>query len=465
MKRIACFCIPAHGHTNPILPVLKELVQRGNEVRFYSFEEFRRKIEQTGAQFVSCDRFLETLNAQEEARLKQVSATEMSIQAIRITKAMDGFLDEEFQTFQPDVIFTDSACFWGKLTAAKHQIPMVVSTSTFAFNQISAQYMKNSLKEIADLVFGLPRVMKELKTLEPLGYHISNPLSLVQSDNQTDSIVYTSHRFQPYADSFSDHYLFAGPSTFSSAVPSKNSSRPLVYISMGTVINDRPDFYRNCIEGLKDLPVEGIISCGTATDISSFGELPKNIQIFPSVDQPEVLSKASAFISHCGMNSTSESLYMAAPMILYPQTNEQNAAARRVYELGAGIYLKDDSAEGIRNAVKQILSDPSYQKDAELCSSDFRSCPGPKGAADFIEQAPHPSSGQDPLVPLNRENWKFQTAYWLCAAVLILITGLLSGWKYVWLTGILCWTLSGPAGKLFQKHTSEKLFHNERTVK
>ncbi len=25
------------------------------------------------------------------------------------------FLDKEFQSFQPDVVYTDSVCFWGKL--------------------------------------------------------------------------------------------------------------------------------------------------------------------------------------------------------------------------------------------------------------------------------------------------------------------------------------------------------------
>lgn len=43
MKKIAVFCIPAHGHTNPMLPVAEELVRRGDEVRFYSFEDFRKK--------------------------------------------------------------------------------------------------------------------------------------------------------------------------------------------------------------------------------------------------------------------------------------------------------------------------------------------------------------------------------------------------------------------------------------
>ena len=49
MKSIMFFCIPAHGHHNPTFPVVKELVNRGNTVRFYSFNEFKEKVEATGA--------------------------------------------------------------------------------------------------------------------------------------------------------------------------------------------------------------------------------------------------------------------------------------------------------------------------------------------------------------------------------------------------------------------------------
>ena len=146
MRKAAFFCIPAHGHTNPMLPVAAELVKRGSRVRFYSFDVVKEKIEATGAEFVSCDAFLPALSEQEEAGLKRVSTTEMTIQDIRITLGMDSFLDEEFKTFQPDVVYSDSVCFWGKLNAWKHQVPLVVSTSTFAFNQLSSQYMKNSPK-------------------------------------------------------------------------------------------------------------------------------------------------------------------------------------------------------------------------------------------------------------------------------------------------------------------------------
>ena len=296
MKRVAFFCIPAHGHTNPMLPVAAKLVSRGNTVRFYSFNEFKSKIEATGAEFISCDSYLPKLTKMEEAELKNVSVTEMTIQGIRTTLAMDMFLHNEFMSFKPDVVYTDSICFWGKLNALKHGVPMVVSTSTFAFNQMSAQYMKNSLKELADMIFGLPKISKELKKLKPYGYYVRSALSLVQSDNNTDSVVYTSRRFQPYAQSFSKHYAFIGPSVFSKNEPDKEKKRPLIYISLGTIINNRPDFYSRCMEALKDQNADIIISCGNTMDREVLGVLPDNVQVYPYPGKITLLSTASRAI-------------------------------------------------------------------------------------------------------------------------------------------------------------------------
>ncbi len=451
MKKVAFFCIPAHGHTNPMLPVAAELMKRGNTVRFYSFNEFKDRINATGAEFIPCDAYLSELSVKEEKGLKNVSATEMTIQDIRITLSLNSFLDEEFKTFKPDVVYTDSVCFWGKLNALKHHVPMVVSTSTFAFNQLSSQYMKNSPRELADMILGLPRVSKELKKLEPYGYHVKGALSLIQSDNLTDSVVYTSRRFQPYSESFSDHYAFVGPSVFSNAVPDKTKERPLVYISLGTVINDRPDFYAKCIKALHDQNIDVVISCGKAMDIDTLGPLPGNIRVYLDVDQLDILSKADAFITHCGMNSVSESLYMAAPMALYPQTNEQKAVARRVTEIGAGTVLNDDSVEGIRYCVREILDNSAYGKAAEECSVDFRSCAGPEGAAEFIENAPHSSNGIDVIGELNKSAVKFQLIYLAVVIAIINLVGFLVSWKYVWIIGLAAGILSHPIGKAIQK--------------
>ena len=53
--KIAWFCIPAHGHTNPTLGLVRALTAAGHQVFYFSFEMFREKIEAAGAEFIGCD--------------------------------------------------------------------------------------------------------------------------------------------------------------------------------------------------------------------------------------------------------------------------------------------------------------------------------------------------------------------------------------------------------------------------
>ena len=46
--KIAWFCIPAHGHTNPTLGLVKTLTDAGHQIWYFSFEEFREKIDTEG---------------------------------------------------------------------------------------------------------------------------------------------------------------------------------------------------------------------------------------------------------------------------------------------------------------------------------------------------------------------------------------------------------------------------------
>ena len=387
--RIMWFCIPAFGHTNPTVEFARELARRGHDIRYYSFESFRQRIEATGAAFVPCDRFLPPLTAESERRLKRVSTTEMSVQSFRTTANMDATLTRDIEAFHPDLVISDSACFWGKLTAMKHRLPLVCSTTTFAFNRYSSKYMRQSPGELADILLGLPRLNREAKRLAALGYPVKSALEIVQNDNDTDTVVYTSPRFQPCSETFdAAHYRFVGPCVRDVAPEPKDGRRPLVYISLGTVINDRPDFYRTCVEALKDAPAEALIACGRDFDPGTLAPLPGNIRIEPSVDQMSVLARTRLFVTHCGMNSASEGLYMAVPELLYPQTGEQRAVARRVEEMGAGRMLPEAAARDprkLRALVMQALGDDTLSKAASAMRDDLRACGGASAAADFVE--------------------------------------------------------------------------------
>ena len=388
--KIMWFCIPAYGHTNPTIEVVRELTARGHEIRYYSFGEFREKIEGAGADFVACDGYLPPIDGKAEKRLRRVSTTEMSVQSFRTTAAMDAQLAADVAAFGPDLIVSDSACFWGKLTAVKFGLPMVCSTTTFAFNQQSAQYMKYSPAEMADMILGLPRLNREMRKLRPLGYQVKSALDIVQNKNDTDTIVYCTARFQPYAESFDPaRYRFVGPSVVDAPITRREGQRKRVYVSLGTVINDRPDFYRHCIEAARGEGWELLISCGKAFDASTLGTLPENVQVENYVNQMETLAATNLFVTHCGMNSASEGLYMAVPELLFPLTGEQQAVARRVSELGAGRMLTEAEAAGpetLRRAIREALADDRLRAAAEAMREDFRGGGGARAAADFIEE-------------------------------------------------------------------------------
>ena len=380
--KIAWFCIPAHGHTNPTLGLIKELTGAGHQVWYFSFEDFREKIESAGAAFIGCDGYdfeMEDKGNADRVGKDKVYATELLVSS---TLALDEMTTRVIGEIRPDIIVSDSVAFWGKLAAIKHGLPYVSSTTTFAFNRYSAKYMQESAWDIARMLMAMPRINKQLKRLREKGYPVKSILDIVQNDNDTNTIVYTSKYFQPCSETFSDKYHFIGPSIRPVTETMEKTADKMVYISMGTVNQDR-EFYRNCIHALGQTDWQVVISMGTNPE--HYDGLPENIQIYESVDQMAVLSIADAFITHCGMNSASEGLYFEVPLVLFPQTPEQDAVAKRVEELGAGVRLKSTSEEDIIQALQQVLYEPGYRDNAVRISGSFRSCGGAAEARAFLE--------------------------------------------------------------------------------
>ena len=153
---------------------------------------------------------------------------------------------------------------------------------------------------------------------------------------------------------------------------------------MGTVNNDRMLLYKNCISALADTGYQVILSVGNLVPVEDFGTLPENISVFSHVDQIAVLQQADVFVSHCGMNSASESLYFGVPLVMLPQTVEQSGVAERVYQLGAGIKLAKTDEASILYAINTMLTDDTYKQNAMALSESFKQCSGAKGAADKI---------------------------------------------------------------------------------
>ena len=387
MATIVFFCIPAHGHTNPTLNVVRELKARGHRVVYYSYDEFREKIEDAGAEFVSCNGNDAQLNLTKEEGAKIGADLALSTRVlVDTTLSLDGPVCRDMERLKPDCIVADSMAVWGKAVAKKLGIPFVCSTTTFAFNKESAKIMPHSLRETLSMILSLGKVNAQVKRLRQAGYPVKSVLDLIGSDESVPTVVYTSPLFQPCAETFPEHFAFVGPSIRPARSQVAKTGEKLVYISMGTVNNDMLPLYRACVQAVKGTLWQVILSVGDQVDREELGTLPDNVAVFSSVDQIAVLQKADVFLTHCGMNSASEGLYFGVPLVMLPQTSEQSGVAVRAEQLGAGLRLRKTTPDAIRTALEKAMDDPSYRENAEKIGASFRASGGAKAAADCIER-------------------------------------------------------------------------------
>lgn len=215
MSRIVFFSIPAHGHTNHTVEVVRTLAARGHRVRYYSFEEFRGRLEGAGAEFVPCDSYLPPAPRDVERRIGRDFASLIGM-VVDVTVAMEERVLGELAAFRPHCIVADSLCIWGKLYAERLGVPLVCSTTTFAFDQETAKGMRPSPAELLRTLAGLPRIGKKLALLRAHGYRAEKLTDLIQNDSGTDTIVYTSRPSSPAWSDLGSGWPLWGPSCRSS---------------------------------------------------------------------------------------------------------------------------------------------------------------------------------------------------------------------------------------------------------
>ncbi len=386
--------LPLHGHTNPALPLVRALVERGDEVVYFSTETFAAKIQETGAQYRPYrNAFLADLRELSE-RTDKMSWLLMRTTGEVLAQELDVFRAE-----RPDYIISDSVAPWGQWVAQLLDVPVVTSVATLAVNRHvlafaassgtrpkSARLVLSKIRHVTKAVL-LGRQLRREYGVEGTGI---TGLMFGSSDL---NIVYTSRHFQPCAETFDDRYLFIGPSIGSrtesvAELPAGEPSQAeLIYVSLGTLFNAEPTFYRNCFEAFGGQSVRVIMSIGTNTTEASLGTPPANIVVKPWVPQLEVLRRALVFVSHGGMNSVSESLYNGVPMVVVPQMGEQEVLARQVQRLGAGLCIpkQEVTAERLRQSVQRVMSDNSFREQAARVRESFDAAGGVARGADAIQ--------------------------------------------------------------------------------
>jgi MGT family glycosyltransferase len=383
---------PLAGHINPSLSLVRELVERGNQVHYYATDPFAVTIEQAGARYCRYrNSFLTDLTRLPD-RLDALSWLLMRTTA----ELLDEHL-QEFREQRPDYVIADSVAPWGQWMGEILGVPVITSVSTFAFNRrVLAFAAKHGIRPRSPRLFlsKLRHIMRALRLKRKLRrrYGVRGPgitgLVIGRSDL---NIVYTSRHFQPLAESFDDRFQFVGPSltgrSETADFPWEQVRRhTVVYISLGTLFNTDAAFYKHCFQAFQNQDLQVILSLGANVTRESLGAAPANFIVRTHVPQLDVLRRSTIFVTHGGMNSVSESLYYGVPVIVVPQMSEQARVGRRVEEIGAGLYIarEDLTADTLRQSAQRLLSEDHFRRQAAVVRESFQTAGGGARAADAI---------------------------------------------------------------------------------
>lgn len=396
MTKILFFNVPTSGHIYATYPVVKELVRRGNEVVYVLTEAYRKPIEATGATFKPYAQIRDDYF--ESHGLDGSNPVRTSAVLIETCRQILPELLDMTRAEAPDLIIHDSMCPWGWLVAKKLGIPHVSSMSLLALTPALLIRSGMFSAMLPKVLAGLPLLVKFRQVSgEIKRQHGVMPPSFADILNTTGTITvnYTSRYFQPDGDSFPETLKFVGPQIDPRHDGDAGGNdfpfdwldgRPLVYVSLGTVINQNIAFFRQAVSAFAGSPYQVVMSIGRKNDPAALGTMPHNIMVRSFVPQLEILKRTSAFVTHAGMNSVQEGLYYDVPLMLVPQQVEQRLVAGRVKALGAGLMSNAPTvpAAELRASVDRLIAEPGFKQNAARIGQSLRDAGGTTRAADEI---------------------------------------------------------------------------------
>jgi UDP:flavonoid glycosyltransferase YjiC (YdhE family) len=161
------------------------------------------------------------------------------------------------------------------------------------------------------------------------------------------------------------------------------ASGEAVYLTLGTVFNaESGDLFPRALAGVREVGAPVVATVGRQIDPAELGPQPAHVRVERWIDQAQVLPGCRAMVSHGGSGSVLGALAHGLPAVLLPIGADQPATAARAADLGTALVLDPVTATPgeIRDAVAEVLGDPSYARAAGNVAEEIRAMPAP-GAA------------------------------------------------------------------------------------
>jgi MGT family glycosyltransferase len=384
--------ISAHGHVNPTLPIVRELVGRGEKVIYLLPEEFQETVESVGAKFQAIPH-LARLGKTEPSVTQAPNDEQLALipfamvyQAPQVVPQ----LVETLKAMKVDCLVYNTMNLWARLAGQILDVPVIGFRPFHAPRVHRSVVAPFATERLAGLAATADR---ELDQLARSFRHPSQTLQELVSKTEQLTLIFMPKEFQFEGDRFDDRFLFVGPSlieTPSERWPFETPATgrpPRVYISLGTLRNNEPGFYRSCFAAFNRREWQVVMSVGDRIDVASLVPFPDNFLVARSVRQTALLPNVDVFVTHGGLNSTMESLYFGVPLVVVPFIREQRLTARRVKELGLGIVLERETLTpgNLRDSVLTVAGDRELGRRVKAMQYLTRTAGGFRRATDAIQ--------------------------------------------------------------------------------
>ena len=176
------------------------------------------------------------------------------------------------------------------------------------------------------------------------------------------------------------------------AAGTADGARPTVYFTLGTIDTFR-ELFAKVLAGVRDIPVNMVVTVGRRLDPASFGPQPEHIRIESFIPQDEILPGCDLVISHGGSGTLIGSLAHGLPSLLIPLGADQPHNSRRCVELGTArefdpvAFTAQDAADAVM-AMTDAVAGASYRDAARRMQAEISALPGPEEAVALLERLP-----------------------------------------------------------------------------
>lgn len=424
MTRFLFASVPAAGHVTPGLPIARALVDRGHEVFWYTGQRFRTAVEAAGASYVAmhANRDFDHARIDDEfpgrAQLQSFAQLKFDMKHLFIDAAVGCVQDlEAFLAEQPiDVLVNDVGCLGIPMLSERTGIPCATygvsilpmpSRDTAPFGLAIApsstplgRLRNHTLNWAMDNVLfkdvgqhyratrarlGLP-VKRDQGFLSAAGNapYLYLQAGLESFEYPRSDLPPTLHFCGPFVPTASAD--FTPPAWWPDLL---QSARPVVHVTQGTFTTGSEDLIVPTLRALADEDVLVVATTGgKPVDSIALNVLPSNVRVERFIPHAALLPHVHVMLTNAGYGGVQTALAHGVPLVAAGTTEDKPEVARRIAWSGVGIDLRTrrPTAQQIRRAVREVLSNPSYRTRAQSMQREIAVAPATTRAVALIEQ-------------------------------------------------------------------------------